>query len=579
MSQPPDIPSQQAIEGNVAARLTLSAHRWPDTMAIAEPLDRGRRWRPARSYRQLTFAELDRDSSHLAAGLRAMGVRPGMRMVLMVRPGINFISLVFALFKARAVTVLIDPGMGRSHLLRCLEEVEPEGFIGIPLVQAVRTLLARRFPQARCNLTVGRRWFWGGPTLRQLRARRFPAESPSPAESQSPTDPGDPAAIIFTTGSTGPPKGVLYEHGNFVQQAAEIQQFYGIQPGEIDLPGFPLFALFNCAMGVSTVIPVMDPTRPAQVDPRNIVEPIERWQITQAFGSPALWNTVGRYCEQHAIQMPTLRRVLSAGAPVPVHVLQRMRAAIHPEGDIHTPYGATEALPVASISGRQVLDETAARSAHGAGTCVGGRFPQIRWQVIAIDDGPLERIDQVRPLPAGQVGELMVSGPVVTRQYVTRTEANALHKVRDGDTVWHRLGDVGYLDDQDRFWFCGRKAHRVQASHGTMFTIPCEAILNGHGSVYRSALVGVGPPGSQRPVAVVETWPERTPATQGERERLLAELRELARSQPLTETVADVLWHPALPVDIRHNAKIFREKLAVWAAGQLESADRHAGSW
>ena len=92
-------------------------------------------------------------------------------MALLVHPGIDFIALVFALFKAGLVIVLIDPGMGKKNLVRCLEESRPDGFVAVSLAQAVRTLLWRRFPQARLNVTVGRRWFWGGATLSQLRAQ------------------------------------------------------------------------------------------------------------------------------------------------------------------------------------------------------------------------------------------------------------------------------------------------------------------------------------------------------------------------------------------------------------------------
>jgi acyl-CoA synthetase (AMP-forming)/AMP-acid ligase II len=493
-----------------------------------------------------------------------MGVRQGMRLVLMVPPSIDFISLVFAMFKAGVVTVLIDPGMGRRNLIRCLADSEPEGFIGVPLAQAVRIVLRGRFPKAKYNVTVGRRWFWGGRTIAQLRGRRL-SEGFRPAGTRE----DDPAAIIFTTGSTGPPKGVLYRHGNFNRQADEIRDFYHIQPGEVDLPGFPLFALFNCAMGVSTVVPDMDPTRPARVDPRNIIEAVRDWNVTQAFGSPALWNVVGRYCEANKIVLPTLKRVLSAGAPVPPHVLKRMKAAIPPDGEVHTPYGATEALPVASISASEVLRETAACSATGAGTCVGRRFPGIEWRVIRITDEPIANIADAERLPRGEIGELMVRGPVVTSEYVTRTDCNPLHKIRDDASVWHRMGDVGYLDESDRFWFCGRKSHRVITESGTLFTIPCEAILNQHPSVYRSALVGVGARDQQRPVIIVEPWPQKRPASKAEQEQLLAELAELARQHQHTVGIRDFFLLDALPVDIRHNAKIFREKLAVWAAKKL----------
>jgi acyl-CoA synthetase (AMP-forming)/AMP-acid ligase II len=498
----------------------------------------------------------------IADGLIEMGVRPGMRLVLMAPPSIEFISLVFALFKAGVVTVLIDPGMGRRNLIRCLAESEPEGFIGIPLAQAVRSILWRRFPEAKYNVTVGRRWFWGGKTLSQLRTRHL-SQSFRPAQTKA----DDPAAIIFTTGSTGPPKGVLYRHGNFNQQVDELRDCYKIQPGEIDLPGFPLFALFNCAMGVTTVIPDMDPTRPAKVDPRNIVEAVNDWNVTQAFGSPALWNVVGRYCEDQKIVLPTLKRVLSAGAPVPLHVLKRMKAAIAPAGDVHTPYGATEALPVASISATEVLSETAIKSAIGAGTCVGRHFPGIEWKVIQITDEPIATIADAEELPDGQIGELIVRGPVVTTEYVTRTEANALHKIQDGESFWHRMGDVGYLEN-DRFWFCGRKSHRVITVSGTLFTIPCEAIFNQHPWVYRSALVGVGECGNQRPVVFIEPWPEHWGAAKNNWPKLRAELCQLASRHEHTKQIENFLLLRSLPVDIRHNAKIFREKLATLAANQ-----------
>lgn len=542
---------------NVGLRLSETARLNPHGIAVAMP--RGRDTSGKRIYESVTFRQLDDDSNLLADGFSSMGVRPGMRLVLMVPPSIDFISLVFAMFKAGVVTVLIDPGMGRRNLVRCLADSEPEGFVGVPLAQAVRTLLRGRFPKAKYNVTVGRRWFWGGNTIAQLRARSL-----SQGFRPIATNADDPAAIIFTTGSTGPPKGVLYRHGNFDHQVTEIHDFYNIQPGEIDLPGFPLFALFNCAMGVTTVIPDMDPTRPARVDPRNIIEAVNDWKVTQAFGSPALWNVVGRYCEEHQIVLPTLKRVLSAGAPVPPHVLKRMKAAIPPDGDIHTPYGATEALPVASVSASEVLVETAAKSAVGSGTCVGRHFPGIEWKVIRITDDPIATITDAQELPSGEIGELIVRGNVVTTEYVTCTEANALHKIRDGQTFWHRMGDVGYLDG-DRFWFCGRKSHRVITPSATLFTIPCEAIFNQHPWVYRSALVGAGSRGMQTPFVFIEPWPEHRFVAKKSWMKLRGELREMALANSHTSEIEHFMLMDALPVDIRHNAKIFREKLALMA--------------
>lgn len=549
---------------NVAARLTEMARLQPDVVAVAEPAGHDAQGRGC--YRRATFAQLDADSDRLAGALiHDLAVPRGARLALLVRPGVDFVSLMFALLKAGMVTILIDPGMGRRNLARCLEQAEPEGFIGVPVVHAARVVLRGRFPLARYNVTVGRRWFWGGPTLAQL--RRAPDRGPQLAAAE----PDEPAAIIFTTGSTGPAKGVLYTHRTFDSQVVQIRDFYGIEPGGIDLPGFPMFGLFNSAMGVTSVIPDMDPTRPAGVDPVKIIGAARQWGITQMFGSPAMLNRIGRYCEEQNVRIDTLRRVFSCGAPVPVHVLRRMKAAIHPDGDVHTPYGATEALPVASIGAGEVLRETAARTDAGAGTCVGRRFPGVEWRVIRIVDGPIGSIDQCEPLPADRIGELIVRGPAVTRQYVNRPEANALAKIRDGSAIWHRMGDAGYLDSQDRFWFCGRVAHRVLTVAGPMYTVPCEAIFNRHEAIYRSALVGVGTPGSQRPVVVLEPAAGLMPRTPAARRSFLAEIRELGQTSPLTQSIDTFLLHPSLPVDIRHNAKIFREKLSVWAAKRLAS--------
>ncbi|MBN1396373.1 MAG: AMP-binding protein [Pirellulales bacterium] len=558
---------------NVADRLSAMARLRGDAPAVVEAVGRG--------YRRFSFRQLDRDSDRIARGLVSLGVKPGTRLALLVRPGVDFVSLVFALLKSVAVAVLIDPGMGMKQMIACLAEAEPEGFVAIPAAHAARKLLGRRFPKAKFNVTVGRRWFWGGTTLAALRNR------PVDDIKLPPVGGGDPAAVIFTTGSTGPPKGVLFSHENFASQVDQIREFFDIRPGEIDVACFPFFGLFNCAMGVTTVVPKMDPSRPAHVNPANIVAAARDWKATQAFGSPAVWDRVSRYCQARGETMPTLRRVLSSGAPVAADILRRMKNCIHPLGDVHTPYGATESLPVASISATEVLgpvgaavelprpqeggSSTAALTCRGAGVCVGRRFPGVEWKVIRVVDGPIRSIDEVEELPAGEIGELIVRGPMVTRRYVTRTESNATAKIADGADLWHRMGDCGYLDAWGRFWFCGRVAHRVLASDGPMYPVCCEAIFNRHPKIRRSALVGVGPPGRQRPVVVLEPHAALRPKGKASKAELLNEIRRLGAANPLTEGIDDFLLHAVFPVDIRHNAKIFREKLAAWATERLLS--------
>ncbi|MCA9016464.1 MAG: AMP-binding protein, partial [Planctomycetaceae bacterium] len=233
-----------STQRNIADRLRQSALAWPYQKAVVFPAGKDKQRRYA--YSSLTFQQLDQESDRLARGLIQLGVQPGTRMALMVRPGLEFIALTFALFKAGAVIILIDPGMGGKNIIRCLAEVEPEGFVAIPLAQLIRKLKQRSFPKARLNVTVGKPVLTSGIDYQWLLGGGW---EPFEMAQRTATD---PAAIIFTSGSTGPPKGVAYEHGMFWSQVDLLRDYYQIQPGEVDLPGFPLFALFNSAMGVTT---------------------------------------------------------------------------------------------------------------------------------------------------------------------------------------------------------------------------------------------------------------------------------------------------------------------------------------
>jgi len=550
---------------NIADRLRTSAGLVPHNVAIRVPESRDHRGRAA--WTAITFQELDAEVDAFARGLLRMGVHPGQRLVLMVRPSIEFIALTFAVFRVGAVCVLIDPGMGKSSVLRCLDEVDPDGFLAISPVHILRRLMPWRFRRARLNVIVKPgRLRLGCVSDAELSNLGRGSSDPLPQTLAT-----DPAAVIFTSGSTGPPKGVVFEHQMFDAQVDLIRDRYQIQAGETDVPGFPLFALFNLAMQVTTVIPDMDPTRPAVVRPENILEAFDSHGATQAYGSPAMWNRVGRYCEVEGLRLSGLRRVLSAGAPVPLHVLKRMSQALPEGADLYTPYGATECLPVASIGAREILNETAALSAAGRGTCVGTPFAGIEVRIIEATDEPLGSLSSASILPAGQIGEIVVRGPVATREYFCRPAATALAKIPDDTGFWHRMGDVGYLDDRQRLWFCGRKAHVVHSSGGPMYSVCCEAIFDQHPDVYRSALVGLGMVGSQQPVIVVEPEPSRFPESAVAADQFRRSLLELGGANPLTASIRTVLFHRSFPVDTRHNVKIHRETLATWAVRQLRA--------
>jgi len=543
---------------NVASLLKRMARVQPHKKAVICPFGRDRCGRVA--YTHLTFQQLDQESDDLAWGLENVGITRGTRTILMVKPSLDFFTLTFALFKAGAVPVVVDPGMGIRRMVDCFKQSSPSAFIGVPAAHVLRILFPRFFGAIKTWITTGRSWLPGQHSLKNLgRVRR----SPFPAAQ---TFRDETAAILFTTGSTGPAKGTLYTHGIFAAQIAAIKSHFLISTGEIDLATFPLFALFDPALGMTSVIPDMDPTRPAHVDPVKIIAAVNDHGVTNMFASPALLHRVGRYGRENKVKLPSLKRVISAGAPIMPANIEQFAGLLDEEADIHTGYGATEAMPVAAIEGREILNETRSQSEKGRGICVGRPLSGVAVRIISIDDGPIDVWSDVVMAGNGAVGEITVKGSQVTRHYFENPAADALSKIRDKDGAWHRMGDLGRLDEHGRIWFYGRKSHRVITAGGTLFTIPCEAIFNNHPLVYRSALVGVGAAPDQKPVICIELEPGQGG---GNRMDLTRELLKLARSNELTQTIDTVLFPEEFPVDIRHNAKIFREKLALWAAKKV----------
>jgi len=571
-----DAPDATA-ERNIASSLADAARSRPYATAVACPVGHDRAMRVC--YTHWTFRQLDRESDVLARGLEAVGIGRGVRTVLMVKPSLEFFALTFALFKAGAVPVLIDPGMGIKNLGRCLLEAEPHAFVGIPPAQLARRILGWAKTTIKITVTVRPAHRGERPPRLDPTGERFVALSLSQVRQAgrhdgpypiAPARAGETAAILFTSGSTGPPKGAVYTHAVFNAQVDILRDLYGIEPGEVDLCTFPLFALFAPALGMTSVVPEMDATRPARVDPTKIIEAVESFGVTNMFGSPALIRRVGEFGAGRGVRLPSLRRVISAGAPVPARVLERFATMLDPGVQIFTPYGATEALPVASIGSDEILGETRRATDRGAGVCVGRPAAGMRVEVVRISDAAIPAWSDDLAVPQGAVGEFVVQGPVVTREYFHRPEATELAKIAPADGrggVLHRMGDVGYRDAQGRLWFCGRKSHRVVTPEATLFTIPCEGVFNTHPEVARTALVGVGKPGRARPVLVVE--PKEWMRARSERNRVREELLALGEDFPQTRSVKTILFHRAFPVDIRHNAKIFREKLALWAARRV----------
>lgn len=512
----------------------------PDRLAV---VSQSRQW----MYRGFTFGDFAAKTRDLAAGLAQRGLTAGARVGLLVPPGRGLFEAGFGLMRAGAVPVLIDAGIGRRRFGQCLDETEVDAVVGTP--EALVACKAFGWARGATMIVAGIAPAPGVASLDEI-ARQGRSLMRSPVRF------ADLCAIVFTSGSTGPPKGVEYTQENLDAQVDMIERAYGIEPAMVNVATFAPFALLGPLLGMTTYLPKMDFANPGSVDPERVIRAANDANAAMLFGSPALLDTVSRFGQMTGARLRTITTVLSAGAPVPSAVMDRMLAMLPVGAEVHTPYGASEALPVTTISSRE-LSELA-----GQGVCVGRPVDGVDVTVIPIVEGPLGSVEEVGELAAGEVGEIVVRGRGVTRGYHGRPADDLRAKLTWAGQRAHRMGDLGTFDERGRLWYYGRKSHRIPTSEGEIYPVPVESIFNRHPAVRRSALVGVGRGHSLAPVLVVELEP-------GEPRPDPLDILAVGLADPVATKVRKVLFHPNLPTDIRHNSKIDRPVLADWAAEQL----------
>ncbi|MGI2077899.1 olefin beta-lactone synthetase [Shewanella putrefaciens] len=585
--------SQSAIasDANICRHLKQAAHDIPHHLAVAVQSAKGAAVANLR-YSELDFISLDKQSDGIAFALNAHGITRGMKAVLMVTPSLDFFALTFALFKAGIIPILVDPGMGIKNLKQCFAEAAPDAFIGIPKAHIARRLFGWGKGTIKILLNVD-----GGKTgfaanlnsmatgamslstlLQNTSAQSSAQKSPYPMVLLKPNE---MAAILFTSGSTGTPKGVVYSHAMFEAQIQALKNDYGICHGERDLATFPLFSLFGPALGMASIVPEMDASKPITANPEFLFAAIEQYQCSNIFVNPALLERLGRAGEQKQHTLPSVKRVISAGAPATIASIARFSQMLSDGVPVLNSYGATESLPISMIAS-DALFATTEMTDNGAGICVGDAIDGVSIGIIGISEAVIPEWDDALLLKNGDIGEIIVQGPMVSQSYYQydsqgdnqRVSATAMAKIWDpvANCVRHRMGDLGYLDDQGRLWMCGRKAHRVDATHKGKFakryySIPCERIFNTHPNVKRSALVAVTVANEITPLICIEL---DTSLVCNKSQQLYQELITLAEQFSQTQGIKRFLIHPDFPVDVRHNAKIFREKLAVWAQSQTK---------
>lgn len=545
---------------NIANHLSNMAKAQPSALAVAIQHHRGVSKQEA--FTELSFSQLDQECDHACWALQGFGITAGQKVVLMVTPSVDFFALTFALFRLGAVPVFVDPGMGIKNLKQCFEEAKPDSFIGISKAHVARVLFGWGKRSIKRHLAVAKAsWL----TTYDAIKRQYPNQGPfSPPVQQA----NQMAAILFTSGSTGTPKGVVYSHEMFNAQIAALRDDYAIKPGERDLATFPLFALFGPALGMASVIPDMDASKPITANPDYIKSAIDRYQCSNLFANPALLNILGNAGAQNHWQLSSIKRVISAGAPATPESIALFQNMLVDGVQVWTSYGATESLPISKIGSTELLQDTQAQTRRGGGICVGYPIADVAIRIIPITDQAIDKISDTHYLDSGEIGEIIVQGSVVSKQYYHRDSATLVSKI-DNDIDgghYHRMGDLGYLDEAGRLWMCGRKSHRVSLQQRDLYTLCCERIFNEHAAINRTALVGIEVNGATQAALCIEPNSKLTAEQQAD---IIQELQLMACEQDDTQHIKHYFFHPAFPVDVRHNAKIFREKLSVWAQQEL----------
>ena len=514
---------------NIAERLITAAKRTPTKNAIID----------TRTKQSITFAELDDKIARICQGLLDRGFKPGQRTLLFVKPSLDFHALVFSLFRLGIIPVLIDPGMGRKNLLAAIEHTKPEAMIAESVVHWISYFFKKPFASIKFRLKSSQ----VKSLLKSEKANKVAL-----------VDPQSTAAILFTSGGTGKPKGVVYTQDIFEQQTIRLQKMFELTNNDVDLPGFPLFSLFTLAMGMTTLIPDMDPTKPGQCDPAKLIKNIQDYQATFVAGSPAIWSRVADYANEHKIQLPSIKQVVMFGAPVRSELHQSLLNII-PKGNTYAPYGATEALPLCLSDGKWLLANTKDFTNIGAGTCVGRAIENVQIKIIKITNDAIDVLEDDHVLPTDHIGEIIVRGDTVTKTYDQMPEATLKAKIKNSDGgLWHRMGDVGYIDNSGLLWFCGRKAHIVYFNEQLFTPIQVEAVFNQHPVVKRSALIGI----NHKSLAIVIETKDGIKRD----DELKKSLLNFAKDSVHTRSVQKVFFSRQFPVDVRHNIKIDRQKLS-----------------
>jgi olefin beta-lactone synthetase len=481
--------------------------------------------------RVTSFRALESAAARFAEQISRRGVGAGDAVLILHPMAAELYAFLIALFRLGAVAMFVDPSAGSEFVERCLREHPPKAFFG----SLKAHLLRLRVPAMR-QIGV---FFCAGPLpgTAYLALHRAGPERTEIVAAEAET----PALITFTSGSTGAPKGAVRTHGFLLAQHHALAHCMQHSAGAMDLTTLPVFVLANLASGVTSVIPDADLRRPGRIAPRPVLRQLERWPISSTAASPAFISRLTDQCQRRGMRVEGLKRVFMGGAPVFPEDLREAQKAF-PEAQIVAVYGSTEAEPMAEVALNEIAKADFEAMAGGKGLLAGKPVEEISLRVMRdgwgtaiapADEGEFKALG----LDSGEVGEIVVAGEHVLPGYLNGV-GDAENKIRVDETVWHRTGDLGWMDEQGRLWLMGRASAAIRDRRGVLYPFAVECAARQVGGVRRAAAIVV----EGRRILVLEAGSQAT--------------ADAVRAALRWADIDEVRFVRAIPMDKRHNAKI-----------------------
>jgi len=514
------------------------------------------------AYSHLTFRQLNQQSDDIARGLQRSGVVRGTKTALQMTPGIQWFAVTYALLKIGAVPVLIQPSLGFRHIAQCIKAVEPEALITSPQFSMIQMMYPKYYQSVHLQINTGRNWFKKGLSLLDLQQNE-----PGPFQIADIRDQDHGMIVFSTSNEVDVPKPIILTHKMLNATMSLMESVLNLCSESLLLSTFPFFMILSPALGLRQIIPSLNSIQSPKIDPRMIIESIWDHGITHLLMTPTQLMVLENFLRDAGIFLHSIQRILSWGEAYPAEELQKFHYFVNNSSQVFPVYGIAEAPLVTTLGSHEIVSETQIKTERGFGLCQGKIITDMDMKIIEVSDRPIDNWSDDLMIEGSNIGELVVKGEAVSNKYANSVKADALTKIPDGKNMWHRTGDVGWIDSNGYFWFCGRKKDRIIISEDeTLYTIPCEAVFMRHQRVHRCIIVGVGPVPYQTPVLIIEL----APGDSGKYiSTLTHELMDLAQAYPHTGNIKNILFRKRFPVHPIFHQKINRKQLTVWAAKKL----------